>query len=52
MGFRNVLGCGWGQGHAVGEGGLREAWAVQAGEMTGRLIVEALHPGLITWGSS
>uniref|UniRef100_A0A0A9EWS1 Uncharacterized protein n=1 Tax=Arundo donax TaxID=35708 RepID=A0A0A9EWS1_ARUDO len=51
MGFRGVLGCAWGQGHAVGGEGIEREWTVQVGEMTGRLIVEALQSGLITWGS-
>ena len=51
MVFRNVLGCAWVRGHVVGKEGTGEAWTVQAGEMTSRLTVEALHPGLITWGS-
>jgi hypothetical protein len=51
MGFRSALGCAWGQGHAVGGGEIERRWTVQVGEMISRLIVEALHPGLITWGS-
>jgi hypothetical protein len=52
MVFRNALGCAWVQGHAVVGEGTGEAWTLQAGEMTSRLTVEALHSGLITWGSS
>jgi hypothetical protein len=40
-----------GSGPRGGRGRNRRRWMVQVGEMTSRLTVEALHPGLITWGS-